>query len=497
MSGLFSLAQLRAIEQSAAATLPPGTLMERAGRAAAEYAYGLLAGIAAPRVLVLAGPGNNGGDALEVAARLSHSTATVQVFLTHPGKQYASPEAQRALERARSSNAVFVEDLDHLEWDLAIDGMFGIGLQRPVEGRALDCIGRLNHANKMVLALDCPSGLDADSGAVTGAVVRASHTLTFIADKPGLHTGSGKEYSGHVEVDHLRVDHHFFPAPRAKLNDPALFDPYLARRPVDSHKGSFGDVAIIGGAEGMLGAPMLAARAALYGGAGRVIAAMLARGQHVDPLQPEIMFRDAATFEIDSTACACGPGLGKTPEATRLLVRALDSAAQLVLDADALNLVALSDSLRERLRARGKAILTPHPLEAARLSGRSTAEIQADRVGSAAALAAQFRCVVVLKGAGTVIAMPDGELVVNGTGNPGLATAGTGDVLAGLAGSLLAQGWPYREAALGSVYMHGQAADDLVEQGIGPVGLTAGELAPAIRAVRNALSVRRSVPPRW
>lgn len=497
MHGLFSIAQVRAIEHAAASTLPPGTLMERAGRAAADYAFELLAGITAPKVLVIAGPGNNGGDALEVAANLSQSNVNVLVYLTHPGKPYASPESQRALERARSSNASFVEDLDHLGWDLAIDGMFGIGLQRPLEGRPLDCIGRLNNARKPVLALDCPSGLNADTGAVRGAVVRASHTITFIADKPGLHTGAGKEYSGQVAVDHLRVDHRYFPAPVAKLNDPMLFDPYLAHRPVDSHKGSFGDVAIVGGAEGMLGAAMLASRAALYSGAGRVITALLARGHHVDPLQPEIMYRDAITFDIESDACVCGPGLGKTPEATRLLIRAMDSDAQLVLDADALNLVALSENLRERLRARGKAILTPHPLEAARLSGRPVAEIQADRVGSAAALAALFRCVVVLKGAGTVIAMPDGELVVNGTGNPGLATAGTGDVLAGLAGSLLAQGWPYREAALASVYMHGQAADDLVEQGLGPVGLTAGELAPAIRSVRNTLSIRRSVPPRW
>jgi hydroxyethylthiazole kinase-like uncharacterized protein yjeF len=487
MHGLFSVAQVRAIEAAAAADLPPGALMERAGRAAAEHALQLLGGIAAPRVLVVAGPGNNGGDALEVAAHLAQSNVDVAVYLLHPERQYAAPEAQRALARARASSAAFIERLDH-QWDLAVDGMFGIGLQRPPEQRALECIELLNGSGKPVLAIDCPSGVDVDTGAIPGLAVRASHTITFIADKPGLHTGAGREHAGRVAVDHLRVEQALYPAPFAAANSPALFARRLTRRPVDSHKGRFGDVAILGGAEGMAGAAVLSARAALFGGAGRVMAVMLARGMPYDPVQPEVMFRDAGSFDMDSTAYVAGPGLGTTPEAIRLLLQALATPAPLVLDADALNLLALSDDLRRRLRARGNAILTPHPLEAARLLQSTTAEVQANRFAAAATLAAGTGCIVVLKGAGSVIATPDGELVVNPTGNPGLATAGTGDILAGLAGSLLAQGWPCREAALGSVYMHGLAADRLVEQGIGPIGLTAGELPAAIRAIRNELS---------
>jgi hydroxyethylthiazole kinase-like uncharacterized protein yjeF len=487
LSGFFSVAQIRAIEHAAGLTLPPGTLMERAGRAAAEQALLLLAGVASPRVMVVAGPGNNGGDALEVAAHLAQSHVDVRVCQTHPSRPYAAPEAQRALDRARASGADFVEDLDG-KWDLAIDGIFGIGLQRPIDGNALHCVASLNSAGRPVLALDCPSGVNADTGAVAGAAVRAAHTVTFIADKPGLHTGTGKEHAGRVTVENLRIEKFHIPAPVAKRNAIELFKTFLTRRPVDSHKGRFGDVAIIGGAEGMAGAPVLASRAALYAGAGRVITVTLARGMTVDPVQPEIMVRDAAGFEMDSSALVVGPGLGKTPEAIRLLLRALESASPLVLDADALNLLALSPDLLQRLRARKHTILTPHPLEAARLAGKSTTEIQADRLSFAASLAGKTNCVVILKGAGTVIASPGGEIVINDTGNPGLATAGTGDVLAGLAGSLLAQGWPCRDAALGSVYMHGLAADRLVEQGVGPIGLTAGELATAIRAIRNELS---------
>jgi hydroxyethylthiazole kinase-like uncharacterized protein yjeF len=487
MHGLFSVAQVRAIEQAAAASLPPGTLMERAGRAAAGQALQLLAGIPAPRVLVLAGPGNNGGDALEVAANLAQANVDVCVVLTHPEKEYASFEARRALERAKASSAAIGTAPDG-DWDLAVDGMFGIGLQRPLDDRTLPLLERVQAAGRPVLALDCPSGLDVDTGSPLGVAVRASHTATFIADKPGLHTGRGREYAGQVTVHSLDVGDDCFPETKRFLNAPELFAFNLAPRAVDSHKGRFGDVAILGGADGMAGAPVLSARAALYGGAGRVLAFMLARSLPYDPVQPEIMFRDASTYEKQTTSVVVGPGLGNTPEAIKLLLAALDDPAPLVLDADALNLLALSPDLRARLRTHGDSILTPHPLEAARLLDECTANVQSDRLASAATLAKELNGIVVLKGAGTVIAAPDGRIVINGTGNPGLASAGTGDVLAGLAGALLAQGWPAWEAAIGSVYMHGLAADQLVANGIGPIGLTAGELPAAIRTVRNQLT---------
>jgi hydroxyethylthiazole kinase-like uncharacterized protein yjeF len=234
---------------------------------------------------------------------------------------------------------------------------------------------------------------------------------------------------------------------------------------------------------------LLGARAALHIGAGRVYAAFVDEPLPCDTAQPEVMCRAAGGFDFKTAALVLGPGMGNSPEATRDLLRAFDSPHTIVLDADALNLVAASADLRERLYTRGNAIITPHPLEAARLLGMTSAIVQADRLAAAHELAERFNVIAILKGAGTIIAA-GGRAVVNGTGNPGLATAGTGDVLAGMCGGLLAQGWPAWEAALGAVWIHGAAADLLVEEGAGPIGLTAGELPAAARSVLNRL-VRR------
>ncbi|HEY1042281.1 MAG TPA: NAD(P)H-hydrate dehydratase, partial [Telluria sp.] len=234
---------------------------------------------------------------------------------------------------------------------------------------------------------------------------------------------------------------------------------------------------------------LLAARAALFCGAGRVFALFLDEGPALDAGQPELMCRSAAGFDYGCAVTVAGPGLGTSPEAVQVLLRALDSAHGLVLDADALNLLATSSDLQQRLGARGNTILTPHPLEAARMLGMTSAIVQADRMAAAHELAKRFNATVILKGAGSVIAHGE-AIVINGTGNPGLATAGSGDVLAGLCGSLLAQGWPAWEAALGATWIHGRAADELVARGEGPIGLTAGELPRAARAMLNTLSGR-------
>jgi hydroxyethylthiazole kinase-like uncharacterized protein yjeF len=274
----------------------------------------------------------------------------------------------------------------------------------------------------------------------------------------------------------------------AVLSAPSLFSDYLAPRRRNSHKGSFGDVVVLGGARGMAGAAVLAARGALFGGAGRVFAAMLDGGMALDPLQPEIMFRDAAALAFDGRTMVAGPGMGNADAAIHLFGKALEAGTPLVVDADALNLAAARPELQEGLTAHaGPKVLTPHPLEAARLLGVTASIVQADRLAHARELAMRLNAVVVLKGAGSVIARPDGFVAVNTSGNPGLATGGSGDVLAGFCGALLAQGWPAWEAALGAVWMHGAAADWLVDDGAGPIGLTAGELPKAIRAVYNAL----------
>jgi hydroxyethylthiazole kinase-like uncharacterized protein yjeF len=487
---LYSVAQIRAIEKAAQAQLPPGSLMRRAGEAASTYALEVLGGLPTGRILVLAGPGNNGGDALEVAANLAGLGANVDVV--HLAGAAPSPETQAALARAQASRARFLEDVqDGHGCCLVVDGLFGIGLARPLAGQARALVERTHGMTCPVLALDVPSGLDADTGGIIGpdgVAVRASHTITFLGDKPGLHTGDGCDHAGRVHVDRLGTDGLHAEAALARLNVPALFAACLKPRRNNSHKGTYGDVAVLGGARGMAGAGILAARTALYAGAGRVFAAAVDGGPGLDPLQPEIMFRDAAGFAFDGRTVVAGPGMGDSAGATHLLSTVLDGTGPLVVDADALNLCAASPDLAARLAAHdGEVVITPHPLEAARLLGVTAAIVQADRLENARELAQRLDAVVVLKGAGSVIARPDGQVAINGTGNPGLATGGTGDVLAGLVGTLLAQGWPAWEAALAATWLHGAAADRLVAGGAGPIGLTAGELPRAIRAELNAL----------
>jgi hydroxyethylthiazole kinase-like uncharacterized protein yjeF len=501
MTYLYTVAQLRTIEHAASASLPTGALMQRAGQATAHVALALIAGLSKDRrsVLLLAGPGNNGGDALEAAANLAHTNAGVDVAVLHlPGSGVVSQETADALARVRATPARFIDALPEREPGLVVDGLFGIGLARPLDGRARELVDQLNSRQWQVLALDVPSGLDADTGTVVGpggAAVNAQLTLTFIGDKPGLHTLTGRDHAGDVQLDALGVVPQSHVAPTIALNGTEHFAEQLRPRRHNSHKGTFGDVMIVGGAPGMAGASVLAARCALYAGAGRVIVAALDSAASYDSLHPEIMFRPAAGQNLARTSneetVVIGPGLGGSAQAIALLADVLGSDAAIVLDADGLNLVAASIDLAERLSqraARGYAtVLTPHPLEAARLLGSSTAEVQQDRLSTAQRLAERFQAVVVLKGSGSIIAAPGAVALVNANGNPGLATGGSGDTLAGLCGALLAQGWPARQAACGAVWLHGAAADRLVEQGVGPIGLTAGELPPAVRAVLNEL----------
>ncbi|RSZ60986.1 NAD(P)H-hydrate dehydratase [Massilia atriviolacea] len=493
MKSLFSIAEIRKIEHSLAETLPPGTLMQRAGEAAASAARAMLSG---RKILLLAGPGNNGGDALEAAAILAGPDTDLDAEVTvlhRPGSAPPSPETQKALARARASKAHFVDALPlGRDWSLIVDGLFGIGLARPIEGDMRALVEAINALGRPVLALDVPSGLDADTGAVIGpdgVAIQATRTITFIGNKPGLHTFEGRDYAGQVQVAPLGIDPGQRPPAGARLNEPALFARHLAPRRHNSHKGSFGDVAVIGGARGMAGAPLLSARAALFAGAGRVFVAAIEPVGAVDFVHPEIMLRDAQDFDSGAATLVMGPGMGDSVTAMRVLFKALEGKAALVLDADALNLIADSPDLQGRLAQReAPAIVTPHPLEAARLLGVTSAVVQGDRLAAARELASRLHAVVVLKGSGTVIADADGAVAINPTGNAGLATAGSGDVLAGICGSLLAQGWEPREAALGAVWVHGAAADRLVAHGSGPIGLTAGELPAAARAVLNALA---------
>ncbi|WP_334189473.1 NAD(P)H-hydrate dehydratase [Noviherbaspirillum sp.] len=496
---LYDQTTIRSIERAALAAHPPGTLMQRAGAASAEMALRLIreANSSDP-VLILAGPGNNGGDALVAAACLLRAGVPVLVLLqADPAKQPV--DAHQALQHARS-NGVDMLGIDRWQeclgrrWSLIIDGLFGIGLTRPIDGATAALIHALNDVDCPLLALDVPSGLDADTGNIVGphgVAVRASHTITFIGNKPGLHTADGADHAGQVEVAPLDLDDSFFPGATISLNGLSHFSHCLRPRKRNSHKGSFGDLTIVGGAHGMAGAAILAARAGAKAGAGRVFAAFLDTPPAYDALQPELMCRPAQLHAFSNGVLVAGPGLGTKDDAADVLARVLKTTLPLVLDADALNLLASDATLRQLLVARSApAVMTPHPLEAARLLSTGSTNIQADRISAARRLAASFNSIVALKGAGSVLARQDGLAVINTTGNPGLATAGTGDVLAGICGALLAQGWPAWEAALASVWLHGRAADVLVQRGIGPVGLTASELIPEVRQLMNDLTAQ-------
>lgn len=509
MNSLFSVEQIREIERAAQLHLPPGTLMQRAGAAAARLVMDLLPsphGLC--KILVLVGPGNNGGDALDAAARLAQAGMQVWALLAQ-ADQHPSADAKTALLRAQASTVNFIDPasigeaasaITSTRWSLVIDGLFGIGLKRGITGPIQNLVDSVNHFHCQVLALDIPSGLDADSGNVLGehgVAIRASHTLTFIGDKPGLHTAQGRDYAGQVHVARLEIDGRFFKPSHVELTQVSMFARYLRRRPHHSHKGSHGNLAVLGGASGMSGAAILAARSALFAGAGRVyigFAAETGEFPSYDGKHAEIMCRKAAEGDFSGMVQVVGPGLGMRGMACELVAQALASDAELVLDADALNLIAIEPELQQQLKKRSSlSILTPHPLEAARLLGDVAAGskiIQQDRLRAARELAQRFACTVILKGSGSIVANTHGHLVINPTGNPALGTAGTGDVLAGLCGALLAQAWPAWEAALAACWLHGKAADTLVAQdeGLGGMcGLTASELIPAIRRELNLL----------
>jgi ADP-dependent NAD(P)H-hydrate dehydratase / NAD(P)H-hydrate epimerase len=446
---------IRRIEQ-AAKDLP---LMQRAGAAAAELAARLCLENAKD-VLVLAGPGNNGGDAKIVAGILGQKF--FRVTLAGAAEAATLPVDKR--------------------WGLVVDGLFGIGLAREIEGDFARLVDYANAQDCPRLALDIPSGIQSDTGRVLGRAVRATHTITFIALKPGLLTLDGPDYCGEVSVAGLDLDLKKLARPGAWVADPALFADALKPRPRNFHKGSAGSLAVLGGAAGMTGAALLAGRAALKLGAGRVYVGTLEE-MTLDPGAPELMLRhpdDALGQDLD--AVVAGPGLGGSERAEAIVGAVLASDIACVLDADALNLIAENTDLRAACaRRKAETLLTPHPGEAGRLLAQPAAEVQRDRVAAARRIAENLNAHVVLKGNGSVIVARDGHWFVNTSGNPGMASAGMGDVLSGILGALLAQGLTGEAALVLGVHLHGRAAD---AAGHG-VGLTASELLDPARRIWN------------
>jgi ADP-dependent NAD(P)H-hydrate dehydratase / NAD(P)H-hydrate epimerase len=477
---LHGSASTRRIEAALAATLPPHTLIRRAGLEVARLALAV-----APHARVIwvaTGPGNNGGDGWEAALHLRAAGKDVRVSEV-PVPSGLPPDALDARKRALAAGVQVVGHGPPLEacdldvYELAIDALLGLGSSRAPQGVLAECIAALNRCRCPVLAVDLPSGLCADTGRLWGeTAVRATHTLSLLTLKPGLFTAQGRDHSGQVYFANLGQ-------PGQEPADANLIGQDSLRAPPaqhSAHKGSRGDTLVVGGASGMAGAAHLAARAALAAGSGRVYVSMQGGGTSAwDPERPELMQRPATWPDSPETLARCtvlaGCGGGDAIAAT--LPRLLSSARRLVLDADALNAIAQDTMLLRLLQNRAHktfaTVLTPHPLEAARLLTCQVADVQTSRLAAATQLADQTGALVVLKGSGTVVAAPTAMQVkpwINSTGNAALATAGTGDVLAGwLAGSWAARrndSYPALsdsalalKTSLASVYLHGLAAE--------------------------------------
>ena len=483
LAPILTLDALRTLERAHA----NDGLMERAGLAAAELASAMLAARRGP-VVVLAGPGNNGGDGFVCARHLRAKGFDVDVVFVADAARLPT-DAAAAFRELQATGARFDSSPPDDAPALIIDALFGIGLSRPMGFPYADWAAWANASDAPILSLDIPSGLDAASGVAHEPAIRAAATATFIALKPGLLTCDGPDYCGDISLHAIGLED-AINASGVRLEWRPLsrdLPPILGRRERKAHKGTFGRACIVGGAEGLVGAALLAGRAAIRLGAGRVVVGLAARNPPlVDWGSAELMLREATTVGDDYDAWIVGPGLGGGERAQAIVERIVRYPQPIVVDADGLNAVAANPSLRDLVAARDSPTLaTPHPAEAARLLGCKTEDVQANRVHAAIELAKILHAHVVLKGTGSIVMRPDGTFDINATGNPGLATAGSGDVLAGILGALLAQGVDAAQALRIGVCLHGAAADMLVAKGVGPLGLTASEVIDAARALVN------------
>ena len=484
---LFTAAQVRELDQRAMekGRIPARDLMQRAGVAAWQLLA--LQWPAATRILVLCGAGNNAGDGYVLAEQALGQGRAVRL-MTLGDSDHLPATAAEMRERylkAGGKEEKFSRSLP--EADVAVDALLGTGLNRPLSGDWLKAVQALNAVGCPVLSLDIPSGLNADTGAEMAAAVRADVTLTFIALKAGMFTGAGPECCGLLRFEDLAAPGSLsadIPPRALRLRSSGMRELKLPRRRRDAHKGDFGHVLVVGGDQGMGGAPRLAAEAALRCGAGLV--SIATHRTHVDACLaslPEAMVHGVETPDdlepllARASVVAIGPGLGQSEWGEGLLGRVLATSLPLVVDADALNILAKSP------KKRGNWILTPHPGEAGRLWGTDTAAVQHDRYAAVENLARRFGAVTVLKGAGSLIAVDGETTAVCTAGNPGMAAPGMGDVLTGVIAALVAQGLLLADAARMGVYVHASAGDLAARQG--ERGLMARDLMEPLRRLVN------------
>jgi NAD(P)H-hydrate epimerase len=485
---LHSVAQVRAMEKSAlkAQGMIGLDLMQRAGRAA--FALLRRRWPQARRIAVLCGNGNNGGDGYVLAKLAAAEQLSVEVIALAP----PSPGTEAAFALAdwlTAGGTVTSGDTSWPQADVYVDALFGIGLSRALDGRPAAWVSRLNESAQPVLSLDVPSGVDADTGAVHGPAVHAAATMTFVARKRGLYTGAARDYCGEIVFDALGVTE-ADGAVDAQLLDAGDLRIALAPRARNAHKGRFGHVLAVGGDAGMGGAIRLAGEAAQRVGAGLV--SIATQAEHISAInaaRPELMahavngIQELQTLLDRASVAAIGPGLGQRAWGHALWHTAIASGKPLVLDADALNLLA-----RESVALPAQCVLTPHPGEAARLLASDVAVVENDRYAAVRELARKYQTVAVLKGAGTLIARPQGDVAVCPWGNPGMASGGMGDVLTGVIAGLLAQGHTAWEAARLGVALHARAGDAAAANG--EAGMIASDLFAPLRRLRNDLAAQ-------
>jgi len=504
--------QMRRIDREAIERIgiPGVVLMENAAFQVSMKAAEILGQRNGRRVLVAAGAGNNGGDAFAVARHLLSMGYSVSLYMLCPTESLRGDAAINAniLENMGFTMELLKpENLDRFaescrEADLIIDGLFGTGLNRNIEGIALEAVCIINRYSNCTLSIDIPSGVDGLTGRICGGCVRADYTVTFFLPKLGMVQYPAAACLGELTVADIGIPYALADNLKTcELTDSAMVSEILPPRPEDGHKGTFGRVLIIAGSYAMPGAAVLCAQSAYRTGSGLVRLAVpkeivpILAARVTEAVYAPLESRDGHIACTDNTvlqelldnsdAVLVGPGLSCNEDTCELVRKVIELCRKpLVLDADALNAIAPDTEILSRLKC--EAVITPHPAEMARLMGADTAGVQSDRIGAAKSFAEEYGITVVLKGAGTVIAGPDGKISINPTGNSGMATAGSGDVLAGMVVSLLGQDVQPYEAAVAAAYIHGLAGDQAAADK-GACSMTASDISERIGAELMAI----------
>lgn len=506
---VVTAAEIRSIDEKAIEEygIPSIALMENAGKEATNQIERIMGKLHNKKISIFAGKGNNGGDGYVIARHLSNQGAKVKVFVV-ASKANITGDALTNLKIITYMGIDVIEVANENDWDKVkiamtftdclVDALVGTGFTGQLSGHMAQVVESINKNNKVVIAIDIPSGVNADTGQISGTAVKADHTITFSLPKQGLFLYPGASYVGDVTVADIGIPRTLLINEKIKQNiiTSAVVRQMFPRRNPDVHKGSCGKVLIIAGSKGMTGAAALTADAAVRTGAGLVVLG-IAESLHdimetkltevmTKPLAevaPGIMGQGAVSdikeMALRNDILAIGPGLGRHVDTMTAIRQIIKNAEKpLVIDADALHaLVGHTHMLTE---AKAVPILTPHPGEMAKLVGLTADEVNQDRIYIARQAALEWGSIIILKGARTLVAFPDGEVYININGNAGMATGGTGDVLTGVLAALMAQGLSSHEAALVAVYIHGLAGDIVARSGM--IGITASDLICALPA---------------